>query len=79
MLSRIKLTYPDIRVALMEILDEKLSIENLKAIKQYVPSGDEVKSQDHLVSLLRSILEKQQSDRAHFFLSVDRAHPRIRW
>lgn len=43
MLSRIKLTYPDIRVALMEILDEKLSIENLKAIKQHVPTGDEVK------------------------------------
>ncbi|KAG0339662.1 hypothetical protein BG004_006719 [Podila humilis] len=42
MLSRIKLTYPEIRVALMEILDQKLSIENLKAIKQYVPGGDEI-------------------------------------
>lgn len=42
MLSRIKMTYPEIRVALMEILDHKLSIENLKAIKQYVPGGDEV-------------------------------------
>ncbi|KAF9896366.1 hypothetical protein BX616_007596, partial [Lobosporangium transversale] len=42
MLSRIKLTYPEIRVALMEILDDKLSIENLKAIKQYVPTSDEI-------------------------------------
>ncbi|KAI8600503.1 hypothetical protein EDD21DRAFT_376993 [Dissophora ornata] len=42
MLSRIKLSYPEIRIALMEILDEKLSIENLKAIKQYVPTGDEI-------------------------------------
>ncbi|KAG0310050.1 hypothetical protein BGZ97_012834, partial [Linnemannia gamsii] len=42
MLSRIKMTYPEIRAALMEILDEKLSIENLKAIKQYVPTGDEI-------------------------------------
>ncbi|KAF9304280.1 hypothetical protein BGZ74_001919 [Mortierella antarctica] len=42
MLSRIKLTYPEIRIALMEILDHKLSIENLKAIKQYVPGGDEI-------------------------------------
>ncbi|KAF9997306.1 hypothetical protein BGZ79_009002 [Entomortierella chlamydospora] len=42
MLSRIKLSYPDIRVALMEISDEKLSIENLKAIKQYVPTSDEI-------------------------------------
>ena len=48
MLSRIKLTYPEIRIALMEILDEKLSIENLKAIKQYVPSGDEVKKEEKL-------------------------------
>ena len=43
MLSRIKVSYPDIRVALLEILDEKLSIENLKAIKQYVPTSDEVR------------------------------------
>ncbi|KAF9932468.1 hypothetical protein FBU30_008171, partial [Linnemannia zychae] len=42
MLSRIKMTYPDIRIALLEILDDKLSIENLKAIKQYVPTGDEI-------------------------------------
>lgn len=42
MLSRIKLTYPEIRIALMEILDHKLSIENLKAIKQYVPGSDEI-------------------------------------
>ncbi|KAF9909163.1 hypothetical protein EC991_009073 [Linnemannia zychae] len=42
MLSRIKITYPEIRAALMEILDDKLSIENLKAIKQYVPTGDEI-------------------------------------
>ncbi|KAG0276555.1 hypothetical protein BGZ95_007390 [Linnemannia exigua] len=42
MLSRIKMPYPEIRAALMEILDDKLSIENLKAIKQYVPTGDEI-------------------------------------
>ncbi|KAG0314255.1 hypothetical protein BGZ99_008272 [Dissophora globulifera] len=42
MLSRIKLSYPEIRIALMEIMDDKLSIENLKAIKQYVPTGDEI-------------------------------------
>ncbi|KAF9996381.1 hypothetical protein BGZ65_008027 [Modicella reniformis] len=42
MLSRIKLSYPEIRMALLEILDEKLSIENLKAIKQYVPTSDEI-------------------------------------
>lgn len=36
------MTYPEIRAALMEILDDKLSIENLKAIKQYVPTGDEI-------------------------------------
>ncbi|KAF9438927.1 hypothetical protein BGZ76_002926 [Entomortierella beljakovae] len=42
MLSRIKLSYPDIRIAMMEISDEKLSIENLKAIKQYVPTSDEI-------------------------------------
>ncbi|KAG0366943.1 hypothetical protein BGZ54_004660 [Gamsiella multidivaricata] len=42
MLSRIKLTYPEMRIALMEISDEKLSIENLKAIKQYVPTSDEI-------------------------------------
>ncbi|KAF9346650.1 hypothetical protein BGX34_003741 [Mortierella sp. NVP85] len=42
MLSRIKLSYPEIRTALLKILDNDLSIENLKAIKQYVPTNDEI-------------------------------------
>ncbi|KAI8360387.1 hypothetical protein B0O80DRAFT_203131 [Mortierella sp. GBAus27b] len=42
MLSRIKLSYPEMRLALLKILDADLSIENLKAIKQYVPTNDEV-------------------------------------
>ncbi|KAG0234469.1 hypothetical protein BGW41_001142 [Actinomortierella wolfii] len=42
MLSRIKLPYADIRIAILEIQDDKLNVENLKAIKQYVPSNDEI-------------------------------------
>ncbi|KAF9969444.1 hypothetical protein BGZ73_008202, partial [Actinomortierella ambigua] len=42
MLSRIKLPYSDIRLAILEILDDKLNVENLKAIKQYVPTNDEI-------------------------------------
>jgi len=44
MLSRIKLSYPEMRIALLKILDNDLSIENLKAIKQYVPTNDEVRT-----------------------------------
>lgn len=54
------MTYPEIRAALMEILDEKLSIENLKAIKQYVPTGDEVKCRSvHSSSLFESMMENE--------------------
>lgn len=56
------MTYPEIRAALMEILDEKLSIENLKAIKQYVPTGDEVKcSSVQPLPLLQSTMENERA------------------
>ncbi|KAF9585106.1 hypothetical protein BGW38_003868 [Lunasporangiospora selenospora] len=42
MLSRIKISYLEIRIALLEVQDDKLNIENLKAIKQYVPGNDEI-------------------------------------
>ena len=42
MLARIKFSYAQIRDFLLEMDDEKLSVENLKSLKQYVPSDDEV-------------------------------------
>lgn len=54
------MTYPEIRAALMEILDDKLSIENLKAIKQYVPTGDEVRCPSvQSLPLFQSIIENE--------------------
>jgi diaphanous 1 len=44
MLSRIKMEYPEIRRALLEIDDEKLSIDDLKAISKQLPTSEEVHS-----------------------------------
>ncbi|CAJ0926832.1 13110_t:CDS:10 [Entrophospora sp. SA101] len=41
MLSKVKMSYSEIRDAILEIDDEKLSIENLKSIKKYVPTLQE--------------------------------------
>jgi diaphanous 1 len=42
MLARIKLSLPDIRRALLEIDDQKLSVDELKAISKHLPTPDEV-------------------------------------
>lgn len=42
MLSRIKLGLPDIRKALLDIDDEKLPVDDLKAIGRQLPTPEEV-------------------------------------
>ena len=42
MLSRIKLELPDIRKALLDIDDEKLPVDDLKAIGRQLPTSEEV-------------------------------------
>jgi hypothetical protein len=42
MLARLKLSYPEIRDAIWHIDDEKLNVDNLKSIKQYIPAKEEV-------------------------------------
>ncbi|CAG8761717.1 9161_t:CDS:2, partial [Ambispora leptoticha] len=42
MLARIKMPYSEVRDAVLELDDEKLTVENLRAIKQYVPSTEEI-------------------------------------
>jgi diaphanous 1 len=42
MLSRIKLDLPDIRKALLDIDDNKLSVDDLKAIGRQLPTSEEV-------------------------------------
>jgi hypothetical protein len=42
MLSRIKLSFSDIRKALLEMDDHLLNIDNLKAISKQLPTSDEV-------------------------------------
>lgn len=42
MLSRIKLDYPAIRKALLELDDIKLSFDDLKAISRQIPTPEEV-------------------------------------
>lgn len=43
MLSRIKLSLPDIRRALLELDDIKLSIDDLRAIGKQLPTAEEVR------------------------------------
>ncbi|KAI8339252.1 hypothetical protein BC941DRAFT_350161, partial [Chlamydoabsidia padenii] len=42
MLARIKLTYPEIRDAIWNIDDNRLTIDNLMAIRQYIPTKEEI-------------------------------------
>ncbi|KAG2223934.1 hypothetical protein INT45_009386 [Circinella minor] len=42
MLARIKLTYPEIRDAIWNIDDNKLTVDNLMAIRQYIPTKEEI-------------------------------------
>jgi hypothetical protein len=42
MLARIKLTYPEIRDAIWNIDDNRLTIDNLMAIRQYIPAKEEI-------------------------------------
>jgi hypothetical protein len=42
MLSRIKLSFVDIRNALLELDDDKLHLDNLKAISKQLPTVEEV-------------------------------------
>lgn len=42
MLSRIKLTFPDIRLALLKVDDRALTLDELKAIARHLPTADEV-------------------------------------
>jgi len=43
MLSRIKLSYPEIRKALLDIDDQRLSIDDLIAISKQLPTSEEVR------------------------------------
>ena len=42
MLSRIKLGFPEIRQALLDLDDQQLSLDDLKAISRQLPTSDEV-------------------------------------
>ena len=42
MLSRIKLDLPNIRKAIIDLDDDKLSVDNLKLIKRQLPSSEEI-------------------------------------
>jgi diaphanous 1 len=42
MLARIKLPYPVIRKAILELDDNVLSVDNIRAIAQFVPTAEEV-------------------------------------
>lgn len=51
MLSRIKLGYPEIRMALLDIDDRRLSIDDLIAISKQLPTLEEVKDYIPLIYL----------------------------
>ncbi|KAL0082837.1 hypothetical protein J3Q64DRAFT_1679868 [Phycomyces blakesleeanus] len=44
MLARIKWSYPDIRDAIWNIDDHRLSVDNLMAIRQYIPTKEEIET-----------------------------------
>jgi len=52
MLSRIKLDLEEIRRALLDVDDSKLTPDDLRAISRQLPTPDEVGSADHLRNIL---------------------------
>ena len=49
MLSRIKMDYPQIRKCIVEIDDERLSIDDLKALSKQLPTSEEVCREFHSI------------------------------
>lgn len=43
MLARIKLPFPEIRLALLRVDDKALTVDELKAISKHIPTADEVR------------------------------------
>lgn len=49
MLSRIKLSFPEIRTALLRVDDSKLTLDELKIIARHLPTTDEVRHLNMIV------------------------------
>lgn len=52
MLSRIKLGFPEIRKALLDVDDRKLSVDDLKAISRQLPTSEEVMTSLKAMSII---------------------------
>lgn len=70
MLSRIKLGFPEIRRALLDIDDQKLSIDELRAISKQLPTADEVRLV--LYVCLRQLTRNVQINRIQDFQDVSK-------
>lgn len=73
MLSRIKMDYPRIRRALLEIDDAALSVDALKALSKQLPTTEEVLVFFYLLLyLLYTILTRAQMERLKSFDDVNK-------
>jgi len=61
MLSRIKLGLPEIRKALLDMDDEKLSVDDLKAIGGQLPTSEEVHILTPTLSIVLTLRSDQQN------------------
>ncbi len=72
MLAKIKLPYPDIRDAIWNIDDNSLSIDNLTAIRQYIPTKEEIETVKEYTGEIDMLGNAERYFRSvsHFLLDV---------
>ena len=56
MLSRIKIGLSDIRKALLELDDQRLSIDDLRAISRQLPTSEEVRTPTSLTRSMYTLI-----------------------
>jgi hypothetical protein len=64
MLSRIKLSYPEIRKALLDIDDQRLSTDDLIAISKQLPTSEEVREYMLCMVIMFMIPQIRRSDKS---------------
>lgn len=68
MLARIKLTYPEIRRSVLLVDDGLLTVDNLKSLRQYVPTIEEVR--DYMTCPIADILVRVTTAILTFFVPI---------
>lgn len=75
MLSRFRISHTAIRDAILHIDDQRLSLDNLKSLRQYAPTVDEI---DAIASFTGDVSKLAVADRFYREVRCSREHEQRR-